>query len=122
MARMRNGLLSPIAHLPSLRRSNWLLLSRLEWPRRVWFVHNTGLTIFHHHKASLCGRALTSLDTDGKALARVVMKHFSYRDTIIHPHLKIVDGTLFHLQNNLFIHHTRPFSRSYSDTRAQSSC
>src|SRR5205809_977312 len=120
---MRNGLLSTMVCLPSLRRkdarSSRLLLSRLEWPGRVWCVHTTGLTIFHHHKASLCGRTLSSLDTDGKALARAVMKHFSYRDTLIHPHLKIVDGTLFHLQNNLIIHRTRPFSRSFSDTRAR---
>jgi hypothetical protein len=111
-----------MVHLHSLRRkdahSSWLLLSRLDWLRRVWFVHNTGLTIFHRNKASLRSRAYTSLDTYGTALARVVMKHFSYRNIIIHPHLKIVDSTLFFLQENLIIHHARPFLSSFSDTRA----
>src|SRR5256885_13231360 len=38
-----------------------LLLSRLEGERRIWFVHNAGLTVFHLHKASLWGRDGSSL-------------------------------------------------------------
>jgi hypothetical protein len=69
-----------------------LLFSRLECQRRTWFVHNAGLTVFHYHNASLWGRDCSSLYADIEALGRVVTKNFSNRDTIIHPHAKIVDG------------------------------
>src|SRR2546423_13739228 len=87
-----------------LHRSSWLLLSRLECKRRIWFVQNACLTVFHHHNASLRGRDFSSLYADIKALGRVVTKNFSNRDTIIHPHLKIVDGTLLYLLYNLIVH------------------
>jgi hypothetical protein len=89
--------------------SSLLLLSRLEWERRIWFVHNAGLTVFHHHNASLWGRDFSSLYADIKALGRVVMKNFSNRDTIIHPHMKIVDGTFLYLLYNLIVHRTSSF-------------
>ena len=47
--------------------------------------------------ASLWGRNFSSLYADIKALIRVVMKKFRNRDTIIHPHMKIVDGTFLYL-------------------------
>jgi len=55
------------------------------------------LTVFHHHNASLWGRDFSSLYADIKALGRVVMKNFRNRDTIIHPHMKMVDGTFLYL-------------------------
>src|SRR5450755_585914 len=76
-----------------LHRCGLLLLSRLECERRIWFVHNACLTVFHHHNASLWGKDFSSLYADIKALGRVVMKNFSNRDTIIYSHMKIVDGT-----------------------------
>ena len=86
-----------------------LLFSRLECQRRTWFVHNAGLTVFHHHDASLWGRDCSSLYADIEALGRVVMKNFSNRDTIIHPHMKIVDGTFLDLLENLIVHRTSSF-------------
>src|SRR5438874_1219977 len=86
-----------------------LTLSRLECERRIWFVQNAGLTVFHHHNASLWGRDFSSLYADIKALSRVVMKHFRNGDTIIHPHMKIVDGTFLYLLYNLIVHRARPF-------------
>src|ERR1700682_4181833 len=96
-----------------LPRCSLLLRSRLECQRRIWFVHNAGLTIFEHHNALLWGRDLSSLDADGKALGRVVLKNFGHRNTIIHPHVKMVDGTLLDLLENLIVHRIRPFSRSF---------
>src|ERR1700730_1677068 len=92
-----------------LHRYSLLLLSRLEWERRIWFVHNAGLTVFHHHNASLWGRDFSSLYADIEALGRVVMKNFSNRDAIIHPHMKIVDGTFLYLLYNLIVHRTSSF-------------
>src|ERR1700730_10361573 len=97
-----------------LHRYSLLLLSRLEWERRIWFLQNACLTIFHHHNASFWGRDFSSLYADIKALGRVVMKNFSNRDTIIHPHMKIVDGTFLYLLYNLIVHRACPFSRSLS--------
>src|SRR6266581_7223220 len=65
-----------------------LLLSRLECQRRIWFVQNACLTVFHHHNASLGGRDFSALYSDSKALGRVVMKNFRNRDDIIHRHVK----------------------------------
>src|SRR5437764_752584 len=73
------------------------LVSRLECLRRIWFVHNACLTVFHHHNASLWGRDFSALYSDLKALGRVVTKHFRNRDNIIHPHAKRVDGTFLYL-------------------------
>src|SRR5947207_2288571 len=86
-----------------------LLLSRLECQRRIWFVHNACLTVFHHHNASLWGRDFSSLYSDLKALGRVVTKEFRNRDNIIHPHAKIVDGTFLYLLYNLIVHRTSSF-------------
>src|SRR5947209_16501894 len=99
-----------------------LLLSRLECQRRNWFVQNAGLTVFHHHNASLWGRDFSSLYADIKALSRVVMKHFRNGDTIIHPHMKIVDGTFLYLLYNLIVHRARPFSRFLSDAPCPLQC
>jgi hypothetical protein len=74
-----------------------LRLSGLECRRRLWFVHNACLTVFHHHNASLWGRDFSSLYSDIKALGRVVTKNFRNRDNIVHPHAKIVDGTFLYL-------------------------
>src|SRR2546421_10566246 len=83
--------------LPRMVLYSLLLLSRLECQRRIWFVHNACLTVFHHHYASLWGRDFSSLYSDIKALGRVVMKNLRNRDNIIHPHVKIVDGTFLYL-------------------------
>jgi hypothetical protein len=95
-----------------LHHRGLLLLSRLECERRIWFVQNTCLTIFHHHNASLWGRDFSSLYADIKALGRVVTKNFSNRDTIIHPHMKIVDGTFLYLLYNLIVHRTSSFLKA----------
>ena len=97
-----------------LRRRSLLLRSRLECQRRIWFIQNACLTVFHHHNASLWGRDFSSLYADIKALGRVVMKNFSHRDTIIHPHMKIVDGTFLDLLENLIVHRTRVLSQGPS--------
>ena len=92
-----------------LHRGSLLLLSRLECERRIWFVHNACLTVFHHHNASLWGRDFSSLYSDIKALGRVVTKKFRNRDNIIHPHAKIVDGTFLYLLYNLIVHRPSSF-------------
>ena len=94
--------------------SSLLLLSRLECERRIWFVQNACLTVFHHHNASLWGRDFSALYTDIKALGRLVTKNFRHRDTIIHPHAKIVDGTFLYLLYNLIVHRTRVLSQGPS--------
>src|SRR6266704_4164020 len=91
-----------------------LLLSRLECQRRIWFVQNAGLTVFYHHNASLWGRDFSALYTDIEALGRLVTKNFRHRDTIIHPHAKIVDGTFLYLLYNLIVHRTRVLSQGPS--------
>src|SRR5258706_5236225 len=40
------------------------------------------------------------------------MKNFSNRDTIIHPHMKIVDGTFLYLLYNLIVHRTSSFLKA----------
>src|SRR6266567_3408465 len=90
-----------------------LLLSRLECQRRIWFVQNACLTVFHHHNASLWGRDFSALYTDIEALGRLVTKNFRHRDTIIHAHAKIVDGTFLYLLYNLIVHRTRLLSLTF---------
>src|SRR2546430_2507889 len=92
-----------------LYHSSLVLLSRLECQRRIWFVQNAGLTVFHHHNASLWGRDFSSLYADIKALGRLIMKNFRHRDTIIYVHAKIIDGTCLYLLYNLIVHRTSSF-------------
>src|SRR2546423_781486 len=80
-----------------LKPSSLWLFSRLECLRRTWFVHNACLPVFEHHNASFWGRDISSLYADIEALGRVVTKNFSNRDTIIQPHMEIVDGTFLYL-------------------------
>src|SRR6266480_7172692 len=86
-----------------------LLLSRLECQRRIWFVQNAGLAVFHHHNASLWGRDFSSLYADIKALGRIIMKNFRHRDTIIYVHAKMIDGAFLYLLYNLIVHRTSSF-------------